>query len=239
MSTEHSKINNRKEKIPLLDGFHTAQNISFYSFALGTLFGIAVTVAFYSDLIPQLGIFLAAVAIFHEFEYILTALFNADKLSLDSFLLNNGQPYKTAHAVSMCEFLIELYLFPSMKNTNFARYLGLVILIIGQIARSLAMWHAKHNFSHQIAVHKREEHVLVKTGVYAYMRHPSYFGFFWWVIGMQVLLFNPICLVVFPVVLYRFFSNRIREEEPLLVEFFGEEYEEYRKKTPTLIPFIR
>ncbi|CAG8545579.1 6047_t:CDS:10, partial [Acaulospora colombiana] len=87
--------------------------------------------------------------------------------SLAAFLLDNGQPYKTAHAASMCEFLIELYFFPSLKNSRFIYYLGIVILVIGQVARSLAMWHAKHNFTHQIAVYKREEHVLVKTGIYA------------------------------------------------------------------------
>ena len=111
-------------------------------------------------------------------------------------------------------------------------------MIIGQLARSLAMWYAKSNFSHQIAHHKRQDHVLVTTGLYAYMRHPSYFGFYWWAVGTQLLLCNPICLLGFFHVLYQFFKDRIEEEEPLLIKFFGKEYIEYKKKTPTYIPLI-
>jgi len=41
------------------------------------------------------------------------------------------------------------------------------------------------------------------------MRHPSYAGFFAWALGTQILLGNPIGTVVFAVVLWRFFSQRI------------------------------
>src|SRR5256885_12970269 len=67
----------------LCDGKHTPQNISLYSFCFGTAFGGCLAMAYYSETIPQLGIFLAALALFHELEYMMTALFKPDSISLD------------------------------------------------------------------------------------------------------------------------------------------------------------
>lgn len=78
--------NIRREEVSLLDGRNSPQNISIYSFGFGAMFGIFVTVVYYSETFSQLGIFLAALALFHELEYLITALFNAEKLSLDGKL---------------------------------------------------------------------------------------------------------------------------------------------------------
>lgn len=52
------------------------------------------------------------------------------------------------------------------------------------------------------------------------------------------MLGNPICALGFAVVLVRFFGRRIEREEELLVDFFGQDYVEYRKKTWILIPGV-
>ncbi len=67
----------------ILDGRHTPQNISLYSFCFGATFGGCLVIGYYSETIPQLGVFLAALALFHELEYMMTALFKPDGLSLD------------------------------------------------------------------------------------------------------------------------------------------------------------
>jgi hypothetical protein len=46
--------------------------------------------------------------------------------------------------------------------------------------------------------------------VLRYLRHPSYFGWFWWVVGTQALLTNPLCLVGYTIVSWKFFDARIR-----------------------------
>lgn len=69
------------------------------------------------------------------------------------------------------------------------------------------------------------------------MRHPSYFGFFWWAIGAQVLCFNPISLISYYIVLCKFFESRIDTEEHYLISFFDKAYEEYIKNTGIYIPF--
>lgn len=49
---------------------------------------------------------------------------------------------------------------------------------------------------------------------------------------------NVVCFVGYGVVLWRFFSRRIRGEEELLVKFFGAEYMRYRERSWVGIPFI-
>ncbi|CAG8758386.1 11330_t:CDS:2, partial [Cetraspora pellucida] len=151
----------------ILDGRNTPQNISVYSFALGAVFSASVFVGWYSETFSQLGVFLAALALFHELEYLFTALFNSNILSLDSFLINNGQQYHLAHSAAIIEFLIEAYLFPNYKSIKLFYFIGFLAVIVGQFARSCAMWHAKHNFTHTIQYQKRKDHVLVTTGIYA------------------------------------------------------------------------
>ncbi|CAI2173109.1 2435_t:CDS:2 [Funneliformis geosporum] len=229
-------MSNAQQESLILDGRHTPQNISLYSFCFGIAFGGCLAIGYFSDTIPQLGIFLAALALFHELEYMMTALFKPDIISLDSrylFTICNSIIPK-----GISEFLIELYLFPNIKSFRFLRYIGFVVMVIGQTVRSLAMWRAKSNFSHTIVYHKKQDHILVTNGVYAYLRHPSYFGFYWWAVGTQILLCNPICIFGFLYALHRFFKARINEEEPLLIDFFGKDYVEYKMKTPTYIPLI-
>ncbi|RCI06762.1 hypothetical protein CU098_013769 [Rhizopus stolonifer] len=171
-------------------------------------------------------------------EYISTALFNPNTLTLDSYLINHGRQYHAAHSIAFLEFFIEYHFFPTWKRFNYISYLGLVLVIVGQACRTIAMFSAKHNFSHYIADYKERDHVLVKHGIYKIMRHPSYFGFFWWALGCQLLLSNPICFAGFIVVLQKFFSDRIAYEELTLQRFFGQEWTEYKAKTSTLMPFI-
>ncbi|KAK9478984.1 Isoprenylcysteine carboxyl methyltransferase family-domain-containing protein, partial [Lipomyces japonicus] len=187
----------------------------------------------------QLPAFMAILCLFHFLEYWITARYNPSKVSIDSFLFNNGSQYSLAHGAALTEAIIEWIFFkPVKKNYSFVSILGLGLIIWGQCLRSMAMIHASKNFSHIIAHHKADSHDLVKTGVYSITRHPSYLGYFWWAIGTQLFILNPVSTVGFSVVLWRFFNRRIKYEENLLIKFFGEEYVEYKKTTPTLIPFI-
>lgn len=115
---------------------------------------------------------------------------------------------------------------------------GFALIIIGQIFRSLAMATAGTNFNHKVQRKRAIGHQLVTTGIYGVLRHPSYFGFFWWAIGTQLLVGNAVCLAGYAFVLWRFFSRRIQGEELYLVGFFGDEYVQFRKRTKVGIPFI-
>lgn len=56
--------------------------------------------------------------------------------------------------------------------------------------------------------------------------------------GGQVILCNPVCILGYTIASWRFFRERIEEEELSLIHFFAEDYVEYKKKVPTGLPFI-
>jgi protein-S-isoprenylcysteine O-methyltransferase len=189
--------------------------------------------------------FLAALSLFHFLEFWTTAAYNTRSAQISSFLLSsNGIAYQGAHSFAMAELLTTHYFFPhrtwlpSPILRNVLLFSGLFLIISGQIIRSIAMCVAGTNFNHIVQSTKRSSHTLITTGIYAYLRHPSYFGFFWWAIGTQLVLGNLCGFVVYWAVLWRFFSVRIEGEEELLVKFFGEQYVRYREKTRVGIPFI-
>jgi len=84
------------------------------------------------------------------------------------------------------------------------------------------------NFTHSISDHTNKN-FLVTTGPYNHVRHPGYCGFFIWIIGIQMLLANPINLILAVLVLRNFFLGRIEEEERILYERYNKAWLEYCK----------
>ena len=177
--------------------------------------------------------------IFHMAEYLLTAAFRPDTLSFDNFLLNHSTAYQACVLMAWTEYWLEFSFFSSMgRGWGALNSLGLLICLVGLVSRSLGMATASTNFSHKIEERKRDEHRLVTHGIYAHLRHPAYFGFFWWSVGTQILLCNPICVIGYAGATWHFFYDRIPHEEALLIQFFGEQYRAYMKDTVIGIPFI-
>lgn len=85
---------------------------------------------------------------------------------------------------------------------------------------------------------KARDHVLVTHGVYSWFRHPSYVGWFYWSVGTQLVLMNPVCVVAYAVASWFFFRERITIEEIMLLNFFGQQYCAYQQKVGTGLPFI-
>ncbi|GAA5896900.1 protein-S-isoprenylcysteine carboxyl O-methyltransferase [Sporobolomyces salmoneus] len=192
---------------------------------------------------PQLGFYLASWAFFHLMEFVVTSMYNPGKLSVSSYLLDNGKEYTAAHIAGVLEYVLEETFLPARfrlcKHFGGVTLIGFALVLTGQTLRSFAMISASSNFSHLISYSKLPSHQLVTSGIYSWSRHPSYAGFYWWAIGTQVALGNPICVLVFMATLQWFFSIRIRVEEKYLVKFFGQAYEDYRKKVPSRIMFVR
>ena len=59
-------------------------------------------------------------------------------------------------------------------------------------------------------------------------------------LGTQVTLGNPVCLVGYIWASWKFFEERIHDEEITLIQFFGDEYIEYKKNVPASgVPFVK
>ena len=181
----------------------------------------------------KIGVFIKHVCLFHLGEWTFVRTFHRESLSFDSFLINNSKAYVGCLLLSVAE-----YKMSAIFSTDCTTYIGLTIASVGLLIRWFALYTGGRNFTHMIAHEKRQEHQLVTTGIYSFSRHPGYSGWFWWTVGLQVLLGNPVCTVVFTWLSWRFFKERIHYEERLLVEFFGLQYLSYREKTGVLIPFL-
>lgn len=116
-------------------------------------------------------------------------------------------------------------------------YVGAVICVCGVVLRAAAEVKMEANFSHVIRKEKSGSHQLVTTGVYSFFRHPSYTGWFYYCIGREVVLMNPINFLFSTFMNWFLLYYRIPYEEKYLLSFFPE-YEAYRRRTHIFIPFI-
>jgi protein-S-isoprenylcysteine O-methyltransferase len=95
------------------------------------------------------------------------------------------------------------------------------------------------SFNHYIQRDRKENHILITHGIYQIFRHPSYVGFYYWAVGTQLVLNNPISTILYAIAAWTFFRYRIAYEEETLRKLFPQEYESYAARTYIGIPFIR
>lgn len=261
LSCEHLRTQDTDESLPASNSHdHTLYlphqpkslaGIALRSFCLGIaltlgLVSALVTYTYTTSPLWRLPFFLVALSLFHFLEFWTTAAYNTPAAEVSSFLLTSNWPaYAIAHTFATLECLVTRLLWPSGIESLLPLGLswvlplaGLVIVVVCQTLRSVAMVYAGRSFNHTVQYRRQSGHVLVTDGVYGVLRHPSYFAFFWWALGTQFVMGNVVSFVGYAVVLWRFFSDRIRREEELLVGFFGEEYLDYRRRVPTRIPFV-
>lgn len=117
-------------------------------------------------------------------------------------------------------------------------YWGIVFVLGGQLCRMMAMVTCGESFNHYIQRDRKENHILITHGIYQIFRHPSYFGFYYWAVGTQLVLNNPISTILYAVAAWTFFRYRIAYEEETLRKLFPQEYESYAARTYIGIPFI-
>ena len=115
-------------------------------------------------------------------------------------------------------------------------YAGLALIIIGVILRLMIVASLGEFFTVNVTI--LEDHKLKQNGFYKYVRHPSYSASILSLIGYGVSINNWISLLLATAGALTAFLIRIRIEEKTLVDHFGVEYVEYRKKTKRLIPFV-
>lgn len=213
------------------------------SFALGVVFALAVECFLYFESLTFFSLFVISLCVYHASEYLFVCCYHYQEMTYNSFLINQSMEYGIAMGISFLEFVVELYLFGHYKQnilpTMCIAFVGMCLMFIGQGFRIMAEFTAQSNFHHLVQYEKREEHKLITHGVYKLVRHPGYFGWFLWSVGSQIMLCNPVSIVLFIIAAQKFFGPRVEDEEELLIEFFGVKYIEYMKRTPILIPGVK
>jgi len=129
---------------------------------LGVLEGISTPRAL---LICQWLVYIISLCVFHLSEFFVTAVWNPSVVSASSFMVNHSTSYTVAMLISGVEFLIRFLVFPT-KNSTFISVIGLALVLVGQLIRSLAMITCGESFNHLIQHTRKQSHKLVTHGVY-------------------------------------------------------------------------
>jgi protein-S-isoprenylcysteine O-methyltransferase len=110
------------------------------------------------------------------------------------------------------------------------------LLALGLVIRWSAIYTLGRSFSANVAIHATQ--TLNRSGLFRYMRHPSYTGMVLifvamglsthnWV-GLGIIVIGPVAALVY----------RIHVEEAALTAAFGVEYVEYSRVTKRLMPGV-
>jgi protein-S-isoprenylcysteine O-methyltransferase Ste14 len=99
--------------------------------------------------------------------------------------------------------------------------------------------HADLGRNWSISLQIRNEHRLVTTGIYRFIRHPMYSSFFLLAIAQFMLLPNWFAGTTGLMGTGLLYAFRVRQEERMMVERFGAQYRDYMAHTGRLIPWFR
>lgn len=106
-------------------------------------------------------------------------------------------------------------------------FLGLLVMLWSRMTLG-------KNWSANIVI--KENHELITSGPYAFVRHPIYSGLILMILGI-VLYFDTLVLTIFFVIFFWGAYYKALKEEQILIGHFPK-YLEYKNKVKTLIPFI-
>jgi protein-S-isoprenylcysteine O-methyltransferase len=114
--------------------------------------------------------------------------------------------------------------------------LGILLIWAGLLFRFWSIQTLGRLFSTSLIIQDR--HQLITTGPYRYLRNPSYSGAMVTFIGFGLAVGNWLSVIVLLIAGLVMYTFRIRTEEAMLLEAFGQEFVEYKKRSWALIPFI-
>jgi protein-S-isoprenylcysteine O-methyltransferase Ste14 len=110
---------------------------------------------------------------------------------------------------------------------------GVILTWAGVLFAIWARYHLGRFWSSTVAL--REGHQLIRSGPYAFIRHPIYTGMLTGILGTALAVGRYRGLVAFVVALGAF-AAKSRQEEKLLDAQFGAEFEEHRRHTGFFLP---
>lgn len=124
--------------------------------------------------------------------------------------------------------------FANYHLPAWAGWLG-VLLTAGAL---LIFWraHADLGLNWSPSLEIREKHELITRGIYGVIRHPMYASQWLLVIAQPLLLQNWIAGFLNLLMFIPFYLLRVRAEEQMMTEIFGDQYRTYMQKVGAVFP---
>ena len=117
-----------------------------------------------------------------------------------------------------------------------AYWIGVALVLAGPAFAVWARVHLGGNWSGTVTV--KQGHELIRSGPYAYVRHPIYTGLTTALLG-TTLASGTLHAVIGLAIIVLAFVRKSRVEEGFMREAFPGEYQRYSAEVPALIPFTR
>ena len=132
--------------------------------------------------------------------------------------------------------LLNYFLIGKITNM-WVGIIGICLGVTGIIFRCVAFYTLGRFFTRTLQ--EKENHILIMNGIYKYIRHPGYLSDMLIFSGVAMALCNwiPVLFVMFsyPIV----YAYRIKTEERMLIDIFGEAYIHYQKRSWMVLPLFR
>ena len=153
-------------------------------------------------------------------------------ISIATFLL---MPFIIIFPYYEHTFLVTVQMFPP-PLFYWLSLLGVIILILGGIILLLSRLQLGRYGGSRIVI--EDEHQLITSGVYRYIRHPMYLSFLLIFFGYFTALGSVFMTIIIVLGFFFIFKLRMELEERLLFLQFGEKYKKYMKRTKRIFPFL-
>jgi len=124
--------------------------------------------------------------------------------------------------------------FANYQLAGWMGWFGVILMMGALVVFAKAHLDLKSNWSPSLEIY--DGHTLVINGIYKFIRHPMYASQWLWATAQILLLQNwlagPLDLIIF----IPFYLLRVRAEERMMQDQFGEVYRNYQLSTGALIP---
>jgi protein-S-isoprenylcysteine O-methyltransferase Ste14 len=120
---------------------------------------------------------------------------------------------------------------------SWLRWLGAGVAAAALLLLAWVQWSLGKNFN--TTLHLREEHSLVVSGPYRWVRHPMYTALFLLGVGFLLLTANWFVGVPLIVAIPAIVAVRVANEEAMMIEQFGDQYRVYMQRTGRFLPRLR
>ena len=120
-------------------------------------------------------------------------------------------------------------------DLNLLRGLGLILYVPSLFIMHWAEVYLADMFCVDVAI--KDNHRLITTGPFRYIRHPRYLGIVLFSVGVSLIFRSWLSLVIVALLILVLLW-RIYDEEALMYEHFQTEWEQYCKRSWRLIPYI-